>query len=54
MRQPRITILALAALLAASLGLSQGEFAPIPNSVWGPQIDFEKGYFVEEIDGGLY
>ena len=54
MRQPRTTILALAALLAASLGLGQGEFAPIPNGVWGPQIDFEKGYFVEEIDGGLY
>ncbi|MDH3677626.1 MAG: MBL fold metallo-hydrolase [Nitrosopumilus sp.] len=28
--------------------------APIPESSYGPQIDFTKGYFVEEISDGLY
>lgn len=30
------------------------EFASVPETVWGPQIDFEKGYFVEELESGLY
>ena len=30
------------------------DFAPVPDTVWGPQIDFEKGYFVEELGSGLY
>ena len=28
--------------------------APIPESAFGPQIDFSKGYLVEEIKDGLY
>jgi len=28
--------------------------APIPDSAFGPQIDFSKGYLVEEISDGLY
>jgi glyoxylase-like metal-dependent hydrolase (beta-lactamase superfamily II) len=28
--------------------------APIPETAMGPQVDYAKGYLVEEIRGGLY
>lgn len=30
------------------------EFAPVPETAMGPAIDQEKGYLVDEIEGGLY
>ena len=33
---------------------SQSQLAPIPQEAFGPQVDQEKGYFVEEIGDGLY
>ena len=30
------------------------ELAPIPKEDFGPAVDPDKGYFVEEIDDGLY
>ena len=34
--------------------LKANDYAPIPETVYGPQIPQDKGYFVEEIKDGLY
>jgi glyoxylase-like metal-dependent hydrolase (beta-lactamase superfamily II) len=37
-----------------SMEAAMPEFAPVPETAYGPPIDPEKGYFVEELSDGLY